>query len=136
MTSRVIEAGVVACGWDLRSLQNLGELIHRLARGRIDHRQPVSAAKELNQRCFLLVVILRRHDVVGEIRPIKPGDDRQRILECELASDVSSHLGRRCGGERDGCRGAQGSMNFLDPQVAGTKVVAPLTDAVSLVNCE
>ena len=64
----------------------------------------------------------------------KPWIERSGILEAELIADVALHARRRRGGEADHRRRAQQGQALAEHAVFGSEVVAPLGDAVRLVD--
>ena len=60
--------------------------------------------------------------------------DHRRIAQAEEADDVLAHMGRRRGGERHDRRRAERAQALAELQVGGAEVVAPLGDAVRLVD--
>ena len=74
--------------------------------------------------------------VVRQVRAIEAGDDRLRRIELELRDDVGANVRRRGRGERDGRRPAELFTHLGDAQIARAEVVAPLADAVRLVDGE
>jgi hypothetical protein len=71
-----------------------------------------------------------------EIRAVKPGDDRFRIPERQLAADVAADLGRGGGGQRDRSRRAKLFADLLDAEIARSEIVTPLADAMRFVDGE
>ena len=63
-------------------------------------------------------------------------DDRFRIPERQLAADVSAHLWRGSGSQRDRCRRAKLFVDLLDAEIAGAEIVTPLADAMRFVDRE
>ena len=129
------ESGVVARGGETAALQQLADLLDALARGTVDDAALVPAFfEQLEQRPAL---VLRPQDLKAQVRPVKAGDDRHRVLQLQDADDVAAHLRRRRGGE-----GGQGGpprqllqkvQNF---QIARAEILPPLGDAVRLVDRE
>ena len=71
-----------------------------------------------------------------EIRPVEAGDDRVRLLDPEARADVRDDRRRRRRGERQHALGAELARPLGELQVVGPEVVAPLGDAVRLVDGE
>ncbi len=61
-------------------------------------------------------------------------DEARGIVQRELREDVVLHDGRRGGGEREDGRGAQQVQMLAEHAVVGAEIVAPLRDAVRLVD--
>ena len=126
---------MVARGGETAALQQLADLLDALARGTVDDAALVPAFfEQLEQRPAL---VLRPQDLKAQVRPVKAGDDRHRVLQLQDADDVAAHLRRRRGGE-----GGQGGpprqllqkvQNF---QIARAEILPPLGDAVRLVDRE
>ena len=70
----------------------------------------------------------------AKIRPKERAADQERIVESELFDDVLLHARRCCRGQ---CEDGQAVEALLQPgevPVGRAKVVAPLADAVGLVD--
>ena len=93
VTPRIVESGVIPGGADLRAFQYGREVINCAPRRGIDHCQSISGAQDFDEPFLLFSIVLRRHDVVREIRPIEAGDDGLRVLECQLPNDVAPNFG-------------------------------------------
>ena len=75
-------------------------------------------------------------DRVSEVRPVEAGDELRRVLKVELVGDVAAdEVGGR--GRQGDARGKPDrSPRVADPGVIRPEVVAPLADAVGLVDGE
>ncbi len=71
---------------------------------------------------------------IHQVRPVERADQDLRLGQAQLADDVVAHLRRGGGGV--GMHGNAGKLVFQQPQAAvlGPEVVAPLADAVGLVD--
>ena len=132
-----VEAGVV--GDRLlaeRRAQLSGQLVRAGPRARIDdRRQGIGSAQGLgNQRALLMPA--RARDREGDVRPVKAGGHLQRIAQPEPRRDVDRHPRRRGGGGCDNRLRADHARGVGQPEVIGPEVVAPLGDAVGLVDHE
>ena len=92
--------------------------------------------EQLLEDLALLALVAAADDLVGEVRPVEPGDHRERVGQGEFPADVAPHLGGGGGGEGQGRRPAEAVAGLLQPAVVGPEVVPPLADAVGLVHRE
>src|SRR2546428_5569555 len=97
-------------------------MVHGASRGSVDHRQAAMRSQNFYESLLLFRVILRRDDIVGEVRPVKASDDRLGISERELAHDVTADLGRCGGGEGDRNPGSLRLVNPLYSHIAGQEL--------------
>ena len=105
----------------------------RPARG-VDDGRAGGLAQRLGQRGELVVVAPGLDDGVAQVGAVEPGDELGVVAEVELVGDVAADdVGRR-GGEGDAGGRADLSTGQADPGVVGAEVVAPLADAVRLVD--
>ena len=82
-------------------------------------------------------VARRAHDDIGEVRPIEPGGDAHRVAQPEPDQDVAGDAGRR--GLRlqsEQLARPERPRRLRQLEVVGPEVVAPLGDAVRLVDHE
>ena len=114
-----------------------GELLGAVAGAGVDDR---GRRPGLRQRGRDVPVLgLRRgarDDAEGEVRAVEAGRDADRVAQPEAERDVAGDLrrrGRRRGDDRVGLQPARG---VREPEVVGPEVVAPLRDAVRLVDDE
>ena len=134
--SAVIQTGVISGRADLRPLENGREVVHRLTGGRVNHGESIVLSQNLYDSLFFFGVVPGWNDVVREIRPIKTGDDRLRVFQGQLASNIAANLGG-CGRRQGDCRRrAERLVHLLHPEVAWPEIVPPLTDAVGFVDRE
>ncbi len=130
---------MVRQGLDAVDDQQLGQLLHTLARQTIDNA--ALAGTVLDEADNLLVQLhgvarLGAHLVV-EVRPVEARDEGLCILHAQVLDDVLLHLGRGRGRQgEDGHLGVDGLDGVAQTTVLGTEVVAPLRDAVRLVDGE
>ncbi len=69
-----------------------------------------------------------------DVRPVKAAQERGRGLPVEQAGDDLAPGFLVRGGGEGGKRHAQGPAQIADPQIVGAEVVAPLADAMRLVD--
>src|SRR6185437_3192431 len=103
---------------------------------RVDDRQALVHAQQMDERVVLVGVSAGWHYRIGEIRAVEPGDDRRRRVKLELGDDVLADVRRRRGGERDRRRPTERFAHLRDTQITRPEIVAPLADAVRLVDGE
>ena len=72
----------------------------------------------------------------GEVRPVEAGDDGVGLLDPEALADVGDHRGRGRRGEGEHALGPELACPDGELEVVGPEVVAPLRDAVRLVDGE
>ena len=75
-----------------------------------------------------------RQDAIEEVRPIERADELERLLQLQLRGDVAADApGRR---RREGVQADAGKAlpQRAELPVFGTEIVAPLADAVRLVD--
>ena len=131
---RIVEPGVIGERRDARPLQGERHLLHVATSRRIDDRHALMVAEHADQRLILLRVGLRGDDVIPEVRPVEPGDDRLRVLQPKLPRDVGTDVRCRGGGERNGGRPTESLAHLRDPEVARPEVVSPFAYAMRLVD--
>ena len=69
-----------------------------------------------------------------EVGAVEPGDEDLGVLHQQRADDVLPHLGGGGGGEGHRARGPEPLPDLPQQRVVGPEVVAPLADAVGLVD--
>ena len=77
-----------------------------------------------------------RHHSVDEVGPIERADEHRRVAQPQLGRDVVPHAGRGGRGEGVDADVRKSLAEQGELAVLGTEVVAPLADAVSLVDRE
>jgi hypothetical protein len=80
--------------------------------------------------------LLARDDAVGEVGPVEDADEDLGLAQAELVGDVLADL--RGGGRGEGLHADGGGdlAQLAQAAVLGAEVVAPLADAVGLVDDE
>jgi hypothetical protein len=116
-------------------LHRLAVLLGVLARRRVDQRHPaVAALGELDQPLGLVVDAAHPLDLVREVGPIEAAHVEPRRGHRQLHRDVGADLGRGRRRERREPRRRQLAHRVAQAAVVGAEVVAPLADAVGLVD--
>ncbi len=117
-----------------------GQLVGVLAGSAVDDRGPVrrvaEAVLEQGQLAALGALAFQLDDVEAEVRPVEARADGDRVVQSEAALDLlGDFLGCRCcaGHHR---RPTEPLDRLREPQVVGAEVVAPLGQAVRLVDRE
>jgi hypothetical protein len=84
--------------------------------------------------CELPLQVAAPQHAIGQVRPIERSDEHRRLPQPQLRDDVPSHALR--GGRREGVKRYLGKILAQPSQlpVLGPEVVAPLADAVGLVD--
>ena len=97
---------------------------------------PASPLMPLDDFQHLLPLVVPRQDAIGEVGPVEVADEHQRIAQRELLGDVAPHLRRRRG--RVGVDRGLGERlaQIAKLPVLRAEVVAPVADAVRLVDGE
>ena len=132
-----VQSRVVGQGFDAVDDQQLGQVFHFLACQTIDDAALVGIL--LDEADNLLVEL---HSIGGfgshliiEIGAVEARDEGLRLLHPQVLDDVLLHLwGGRGGKGQDGSVGTYGLDGFAQTSVFGTEVMAPLRDAMGLVN--
>jgi hypothetical protein len=84
----------------------------------------------------LLARVVLRRDAVADVRPVEAGDEHPAVLEAEALDDVAAGGLVGGGGERHARDVREALVEDGDLEVVGAEVVAPLGDAVGLVDRE
>src|SRR4051794_6551477 len=119
-----------------RAGQEIGDALRRALQRDVDDRR---AGRTLAQPVDEQPIAIRRANRPREqrqVRPVEPGHDRVALLDPEACADVGHDRGRRRRGEREHALGAELAPTRGELQVVGPEVVAPLGDAVRLVDRE
>ena len=134
--SSVLHAGVVRTGGQTRRDEQLGDAQGGSLQGDVDDRRAGRAlAQPLHQQPVALAVGDRRQQQ-SQVGPVEAGHDCVRLLDPEPRSNVGND-GRRGGrGQRQHALGAELAGSLGELEVVGPEVVAPLRDAVRLVDRE
>ena len=114
-----------------------GELLGAVAGAGVDDRGRRPGLRQRGRDVAVLGLRRRaRDDAEGEVRAVEAGRDADRVAQPEPERDVAGDLrrrGRRRGDDRVGLQPARG---IREAEVVGPEVVAPLRDAVRLVDDE
>ena len=116
--------------------QALGELLGRAPRRDVDDAGRRRAGDVLAQGAELAVLVVEALDREADVRPVEAAHDHHGVAQAEPADDLLPHRRRRGGGEGERRRPAERLRGRPEPQVVGPEVVAPLGDAVRLVDDE
>ena len=118
----------------------LGDVIGVAARAAVDDRRTrTGVGQDVQERGALArdgAGALQRDDVEREVGPIEPGPNRCPLAQPETRSDLIGHT--RSGG-RGGShhrRPSERGDRIVQAQIVRSKVMAPLGDAVGLVDDE
>ena len=138
VSNPAIKPGVVGERLDAELTSKLiRQLLARRPRPGIDdRRQRIHLAERRRQPAPFVDRVAARHDGQHKVRPVKPGRHSQWIAQGEPADDVGRDGGRRRRGERERCACADRLGGLGKGKVVRSKVVAPLRDAVRLVDDE
>ena len=137
----VVHPGVIGLGRPARRAERLGGAFRALP-GRRVHERP-SRAHELGQNPALLDLAGDPAHVEPQVGAVETGDEDRGLGEREQRDDVVANLG--CGGRREsedrrpsgssvGAPAGRGGLS--EHAVVGPEVVAPLGDAMRLVDGE
>src|SRR5436309_2512230 len=131
----VLEAGVVRHGAHSGGVEELGQGLDVLPGQHVDDaalaRAPADVGEEVLARPAAVALLVRReHQVRAEERALEPVG----LHHAELADDVAGHPAGGGGGEREDRDAAELVLEPAQAAVCGTEVVAPLRDAVRLVD--
>jgi hypothetical protein len=138
-------AGVVGDGRQTLFAQPRGDGVGVLSRAAVDDRRPRAlVAEHVQQRRPLArdrALALDADHVEGHVRPIEARADRHRLVQLQasgdLLCDARRRRGRRGHHRRAAADGAaQRRDRVVQAQVVGAEVVAPLGNAVRLVDDE
>ena len=130
---RVRQARVVAHGLDAFFAQPLADLFDGLARGAVDYSRGVRELADVAHHRGVFVV--GALDVEEEVFAVEACCERERVAQPELFYYVGAHLGRGGRGEgRDWRARGQAVHDGRDVEVRGAEVVAPVGNAVRLVD--
>ena len=100
-----------------------------------DRRSGRTLAQPLHEQRVALAGCDRRRQQ-RQVRPVEAGDDRVRLLDPEAGADVRDDGRRRRRRQRQHALGGELARPLGQLQVVGPEVVAPLGDAVRLVDRE
>ena len=113
-----------------RRLHHGGKFLALAAVAGIDYSasgNPVADVQDLSQLVFGTA------DNIGQVRPLEPALEKESVTETQFLHDIVRH-------DRSGCRrqgydrGIQGLPQFADPEIVRAEIIAPLGNAVSLID--
>ena len=133
---RIVQAGVVRERRYASALERLRHLLDIAARCGIDDGHARVLAQHADERGILVRVRLGGDHVVAQVGAVEARDDGVGVLEPELPRDVGADVRGGRGGERHHGRPAQAFAHLGDAQIAGPEVMAPLADAMRLIDGE
>src|SRR5919106_3939006 len=113
-----------------------GEFLALLARRGVDDAGRPGAAYHIEYARQLVFLLLCGDDPVGQVGAIEARHDHLRRAHLERDQDVLPDAGRRRCREGEYGRVTEIPYGARQEQVVGAEVVAPLRDAVGLVNYE
>ena len=129
-----IESGVISEGVKARGGELLGQAVDPLARAGVDDASfPLAGRQErlqLGARTLLLP-----HQV-GDVGPIEAGQEHPVVLQAQALADVFAGAAIGGGGEGQAGNGWEPLGQHGQLQVLGPEIVAPLGDAMGLINGE
>jgi hypothetical protein len=127
-----VEPGVVGRGPHASGREHGRERLGIVARDAVhDDRLAGMPPHHLQHLCRL---VRAGQDPVHQVRPVERPHQHGRILESELLAHVGPHAWGGGRGERVHADPGQGALELRELAVLGTEVVAPLADAVGLVD--
>ena len=132
------QARVVAGTANASRLQGRREGLDALAGGAVDDGGGFRAEgfEKPGDLVHLLLLAAHAKGVEAQGGAIEAGDADIGVLQAEARDDVVAHAGVGGGGEGDDGRVPKARASGAEVAVAGAKVVAPLRDAVGLVDGE
>ena len=98
-----------------------------------DRRAGRALAQALEQRLVALTCVDRRREQ-REVRSVETGDDGVALLDPETSADIGDDRGGRSRREREHALSPELACARRELQIVGTEVMAPLRDAVRLVD--
>ena len=131
-------AGVVASAADAAALEGFGEGLDALAGGTVDDGGgfPAEGLEQLGDVLELLLLAANADGVEAQVGTVEAGDAHVRLVQAEALDDVVADERVGGGGEGDDGGIAEAGAGGAEVAVAGAEVVAPLGDAVRLVDRE
>jgi hypothetical protein len=126
------EPGVVRFGGVTAASEGFGDAFGGGAGGAVDDAGLVFAAFYPVDDLFEGLVL--GEDFVGEVGPVKGGDEEGGGAEAEVFNDVGADAVGRGGGEGDEGDFGEEVAELGDLAVFGAKIVAPLGDAVGFID--
>ena len=131
------EARVVRLGGQVGLAQALGDVLAAGARAGVDDRRPLRGIGEPGgQQRQPRALALHGRDVERQVGAVDARAHLDRIAQPQRAHDVGRDAWRRRGRQRHRAARADRVARIGESQVVGTEVVAPLAQAVRLVDGE
>lgn len=130
---RAGQAGVIGVDGETAPCQMIPNDLHGPARRGIDDGQTRELAKHTMDGAHPCATAPSGQDRPVEVGSVERPDDLERVAKAEVGGDVVSHGRRGAGGERQR-RAVESSRDGGDAPVGWPEVVAPLADAMRLVD--
>ena len=127
------QPGVVGQGVDAVLAQRLGDVFHLFARLAVDDAR-LARVFALDKAQQLLGRILLFDDLVADVGPVKAADKLACVFQLQALDDVGAGQRVRRGGQGQARHAGVTLVQHGELAVFGPEVVAPLADAVRLVN--
>jgi len=131
----VLEPGVVRHGAHAGGTEELGQGFDVLPRQHVDNAALAAPAPRVGQQVLprpaAVAFLVRRDD---EVRPEERPLEAVGLHHAELADDVAGDPPGGGGGERQDRHAAELLLEPAEPSIRGAEIVAPLRDAVRLVD--
>ncbi len=131
----LVQPGMVGECWDAGPAEHVRGGVHLAARQAVDDAAAAGLlALEVVQELRLGLQL--GHHTVADVGPVEAGDERAALAEIEPLDDLApgGRVGR--GGQRQARHGREALVQDLELEIVGPEVVAPLRDAVGLVDGE
>ncbi len=128
-----VHLAVIAVRRGAEAVEQGVDLVHLAGRGAVDDPGSTQTQHEAHQRAQTLIAAALQH-VECEVRAMRRACDDLGIAHSDEALDGASHLLGGGGRERQHRRGPEPTQALADLEVGRTEVVAPLGDAVRLVD--
>ncbi len=125
---------MVGPGAKSRLHQIPGHAFRRVLQGDVNHRRKTPGFFQALQKQPRPVAGGNRRDRQMQVRAAERGLNMIAGFDSKPAPDFLRHLRRGRGGERQHTRDAEFFRHFGESQIFGTEIVAPLRDAVRLVD--
>jgi hypothetical protein len=116
--------------------QELGQLLGLPPGGHVDDAVTVERPHRLHQRRTLVPLLVEGADLQRDVWAVEALDDHGRVPEPQALHDLLPHHRRGGGGESHHRRVPEVVDRRAQPEVVRAEVVAPLRDAVGLVDHE
>ena len=130
-----VEAGVVRQRGDTFAAQPRGGLLDLPARLAV-HDAGIALVPAANEAQQLPAGVVLLDHRVADVRAIEAADEQARVLQLQPQDDVGAGQRVGGGGEREARHPGVASVQQVERQVVLAEIVAPLADAVRLVDRE